>query len=108
MSNKAQIDIFLWPFLTILLESKLYDAHAQTKTTISWRRLWARRENSRITDQEFVQSLPPADTAISIRNLNKTFTSPWWKRKNEDVVAIADLSMDIPKHGIFVLLGSNG
>ena len=45
--------------------------------------------------------------AISIHNLNKTFTSPWYNKK-EDVTAIADLTLDIPKTGIFVLLGSNG
>jgi ATP-binding cassette subfamily A (ABC1) protein 3 len=47
------------------------------------------------------------DTAISIRNLKKIYKSPWYSRK-QDVTAIEDLSLDIPKTGIFVLLGSNG
>lgn len=43
-----------------------------------------------------------------MRNLRKTYSSPWWKWRNEEVVAIDDLTFDIPKFGIFVLLGSNG
>ena len=47
------------------------------------------------------------NTAISIRNLKKVYTSPWFSRKKA-VTAIEDLSLDIPNAGIFVLLGSNG
>lgn len=55
------------------------------------------------------ESLPPVppNTAISIRNLRRTFRLSWWNR-NAVVEAIADLSLDIPQNGIFVLLGSNG
>jgi len=49
----------------------------------------------------------PENTAISIRNLKKVYKSPWFSRKM-DVTAIEDLSLDIPKTGIFALLGSNG
>ena len=49
----------------------------------------------------------PENTAISIRNLKKVYNSPWFSRK-QNVIAIDDLSLDIPKTGIFVLLGSNG
>lgn len=49
----------------------------------------------------------PENTAISIKNLKKIYRSPRFSRK-KDVIAIEDLSLDIPKTGIFVLLGSNG
>lgn len=49
----------------------------------------------------------PDNVAISIRNLNKTFKTSLLKPKAV-VTAISDLSLDIPKSGIFVLLGSNG
>jgi ATP-binding cassette subfamily A (ABC1) protein 3 len=45
--------------------------------------------------------------AISVKNLNKTFTTNRFPKK-KTVVAVDDLSLDIPKTGIFVLLGSNG
>ena len=51
---------------------------------------------------------PPPGIAISVRNLRKTFNTAWWKWDKQNVTAIEDLSMDIPKGGIFVLLGSNG
>ena len=46
--------------------------------------------------------VPPPDVAISIRNLGKDFRISWFKRKNV-VTAISDLSLDVPKDGIFVL-----
>lgn len=52
--------------------------------------------------------MPNEDVAISVRNLRKTYDSPWWRWGNEEVIAIDDLTLDIPKYGIFVLLGSNG
>ena len=55
-----------------------------------------------------LRSVTPS-TAISIRHLRKTFnTSHWWSRRKSEVEAVADLTLDIPKSGIFVLLGSNG
>ncbi len=53
---------------------------------------------------------PPPGTAISVRNLGKEFRTSFFKRKGTKgvVTAISDLSVDIPKHGIFVLLGPNG
>jgi ATP-binding cassette, subfamily A (ABC1), member 3 len=44
---------------------------------------------------------------VSIRNLNKTYRPPLFSRKRP-VTAVSDLSLDIPRHGITVLLGSNG
>lgn len=52
-------------------------------------------------DETERHTIPP-DTAISVRNLGKDF------RGKGNVTAIADLTLDIPKSGIYVLLGSNG
>src|SRR6201999_492327 len=60
-------------------------------------------KNRRLSDNLDI----PDDMAISIRNLRKTFKTSFFKSKS-DVTAIADLSLDIPKSGICVLLGSNG
>jgi ATP-binding cassette subfamily A (ABC1) protein 3 len=89
--------VFLWPYLAVLLERKLYDVHDPTAR--SWM-FWKKREPS--TGLSI-----PENVAISIRNLNKTFKTSWFSSKS-DVTAIADLTVDIPKSGIFVLLGSNG
>lgn len=92
--------------MAVALERKLYDARGPRTTTRTW---WNFGKHAKKThDRVSRSSAVPQDTAISIRNLNMTFTSPWWKWKKESVTAIADLSLDIPKHGIFVLLGSNG
>ena len=58
-----------------------------------------------LTDED---SALPSDVAISIRNLRKTFRTSFWRPKKNVVTAVDDLSLDIPKTGIFVLLGSNG
>jgi len=49
----------------------------------------------------------PDDLAISIRDLTKTYKGSRFSSKG-DVTAVSNLSLDIPKTGIFVLLGSNG
>ena len=88
--TSLKINIFLWPFLAILFERYLYDVH---------------------TVNHFKHNLPtqpiPKDTAISIRNLTKVYKSPGFTSKG-DVTAVSNLSLDIPKNGIFVMLGSNG
>jgi ATP-binding cassette subfamily A (ABC1) protein 3 len=48
----------------------------------------------------------PDNVAISVRNLKKTFKTSVFS--STVVTAISDLTLDIPKYGIFVLLGSNG
>lgn len=48
------------------------------------------------------------DTAISIRNLGKTYSTSTFHPKDGLVTAISDLTLDIPKFGIYVLLGPNG
>ena len=50
----------------------------------------------------------PDGVAISVKNLQKTFKPAFFRRSKGTVTAIADLSFDVPKNGIFVLLGSNG
>ncbi|KIY73327.1 P-loop containing nucleoside triphosphate hydrolase protein [Cylindrobasidium torrendii FP15055 ss-10] len=92
----AIIDIFLWPWLAVLLENYLYDA----KNPVS-RRRWLR---SRV--KEDIRPAKPG-VAISLTNLNKTFKTSFFARKNT-ITAVEDLTLDIPKNGIFVLLGSNG
>ncbi|CAK5265997.1 unnamed protein product [Mycena citricolor] len=90
------IDVFLWPYLAILLERRLYDARDPSS---SWR-CWGRRKRQTLTIADGV--------AISVQNLGKTFKTSMFKRKGGNVTAVEDLSFDVPKHGIFVLLGSNG
>ena len=53
-------------------------------------------------------SPPPPNVAISIKDLNKSFQTSVFRRKKGLVTAITDLTLDIPKSGIFVLLGPNG
>ncbi|KAL0951946.1 hypothetical protein HGRIS_008597 [Hohenbuehelia grisea] len=93
----AIIDIFLWPWLAVLLERRLYDPQEPSRK--GWA-FWRKRSQA--------QSDISPDTAISVRNLNKTFSTSLLGRSKGLVTAVEDLSFDIPKFGIFVLLGSNG
>ncbi|KAG0694048.1 hypothetical protein DFH29DRAFT_859873 [Suillus ampliporus] len=94
----AIIDVFLWPYLGVLLERRLYDAREPSSG------FW-----SCCRRQKGAHSPPhPDGVAISIRNLGKTFSPSMFHREKQLVTAVADLSLDIPKTGIFVLLGSNG
>ena len=54
--------------------------------------------------------MPPIgpDIAISIRNLGKDCRPSFFKGDKDIVTAVSDLSLEIPKFGIYVLLGSNG
>ncbi|CCL98836.1 uncharacterized protein FIBRA_00841 [Fibroporia radiculosa] len=97
----AIIDIFLWPYMGVLLERLLYDAHNHSDS--SWR-FWRR---SKTSVDESASSIPEG-MAISIRNLGKDFRTSLFKSDKGLVTAVADLSLDIPKTGIYVLLGSNG
>jgi len=93
----SQINIFLWPYLAVLLERKLYDPPNPLGRT------WYGKKKSNPAEGV---TMPP-DTAISVQNLGKDFKPPLFSRKDL-VTAVKDLSFDVPKHGIFVLLGSNG
>jgi ATP-binding cassette, subfamily A (ABC1), member 3 len=86
-----------------LLERWLYDAHELSSSNRSWWNFGKRED--RIDSSN---SALPAGIAISIRNLEKTFSTSIFRRKQGLVTAVADLTVDIPKSGIFVLLGSNG
>ncbi|KAJ3722293.1 P-loop containing nucleoside triphosphate hydrolase protein [Lentinula raphanica] len=104
----AIIDVFLWPYLAVLLENRLYDArNPSVKRSSFLSRLFKRNPTHSSSDVE-PTSLLPSDVAISIENLNKTFNTSLFGSKKGLVTAVADLSLTIPKHGIFVLLGSNG
>lgn len=92
-----QIDIFLWPYLAVLWERRLYDA--KYPNSRPWYAFWKKATE--------VQETVPDDVAISVRNLKKVFKTSRWSSKG-DVTAVNDLSFDVPKTGIFVLLGSNG
>ncbi|THH33975.1 hypothetical protein EUX98_g195 [Antrodiella citrinella] len=93
----AIVDIFLWPILAVLLEWFLYDRHNPSPFA-SW--------DKKNIEEHY--ALQPADMAISISNLGKEFSTSMFGSKNGRVTAISDLSLDIPKYGIYVLLGSNG
>ncbi|KAI0714652.1 P-loop containing nucleoside triphosphate hydrolase protein [Earliella scabrosa] len=97
----AIIDVFLWPWLAVLWETRLYDA--RNPSDRSW---WARLRGK----ASAADSVAPIgqDTAISIRNLGKDFKPSFFKGDKDLVTAVSDLSLEIPKFGIYVLLGSNG
>ncbi|KAI0778957.1 P-loop containing nucleoside triphosphate hydrolase protein [Trametes elegans] len=98
----AIIDVFLWPWLAVLWESWLYDAHNPSKRT--W---WSRLRRRKSTPEDGAPTTAPG-TAISIRNLGKDFKTSFFKGEKSLVTAVSDLSLEIPKFGIYVLLGSNG
>ncbi|KAJ7825556.1 hypothetical protein B0H14DRAFT_3145277 [Mycena olivaceomarginata] len=89
------IDVFLWPCLALTLERMLYEARHPGRP-------WWRISSRRAADGE-EGTLDPA-LAVSVRGLGKTFKSLFCS----EVTAILDLTLDIPRSGIFVLWGSNG
>ncbi|KAF7302856.1 hypothetical protein MKEN_01247800 [Mycena kentingensis (nom. inval.)] len=90
------IDIFLWPWIGVLIERRLYDPREPKGSRGCW--CWGpKRKGLEIAK----------DVAVSVRGLGKVFSTSVFSRK-ADVTAIEDLTLDIPKGGIFVLLGSNG
>ncbi|KAJ7655360.1 hypothetical protein B0H17DRAFT_1099089 [Mycena rosella] len=92
------IDVFLWPYLAILLERRLYDAREPSGER-SWK-CWGRRKREALHI--------PSDVAVSIQGLGKTYNTSMFNRKGGNVTAVSDLTLDVPRFGIFVLLGSNG
>ncbi|KAI0327677.1 P-loop containing nucleoside triphosphate hydrolase protein [Cubamyces sp. BRFM 1775] len=96
----AIIDVFLWPYLAVLWERRLYDARNPRSG-----RSWFRRRKA--TSEDGTPTIGP-DIAISIRNLGKDFKTSFFKGEKSLVTAVSDLSLEIPKYGIYVLLGSNG
>jgi ATP-binding cassette subfamily A (ABC1) protein 3 len=92
----VQVNVFLWPWLALLLERRLYDAFNPSKK--SW------IVGKQCTDRT---ASIPNHVAISVQNLGKVFR-PSIFGGGKPLTAISDLSFDVPKAGIFVLLGSNG
>ncbi|KAF9260869.1 P-loop containing nucleoside triphosphate hydrolase protein [Marasmius fiardii PR-910] len=101
----AVIDIFLWPWLGSLLENRLYDA--RNPKASKERARWFSSSRLRRVEGGDGPVMSP-DNAISIQNLEKTFKTSLFRSNKGLVTAVADLTLQIPKYGIFVLLGSNG
>ena len=80
----------------MLLERKLYDPPNPLGRT------WYGKKRPNPAEDT---TMPP-NTAVSVQNLGKDFKPPLFSKGL--VTAVADLSFDVPKNGIFVLLGSNG
>jgi len=93
----SQVNIFFYPTIAILTERSLYDPPNPLGRT------WFGKKKPNPTEG---LTMPP-DTAISVQSLGKDFKAPLFSGK-KPVIAVADLSLDVPKNGIFVLLGSNG
>ncbi|XP_006453888.1 hypothetical protein AGABI2DRAFT_196444 [Agaricus bisporus var. bisporus H97] len=93
----ALINVFLWPWLAVLLERRIFEVPSRHN---SWWKFW---KKGRDADAQPIDD----SLAISVKNLNKTFRTSWFPKK-KTMVAVDDLSLDIPKTGIYVLLGSNG
>jgi hypothetical protein len=93
------VNIFLWPFLAVVLERWLYDARLPSQGPF-WK-FWGRP----ILTTDVIL---PDNVAISVRNLRKVYRTSKWPWSKGRVQAIDNLSFDIPKSGIFGLLGSNG
>ncbi|KAH6912548.1 nod factor export ATP-binding protein I, partial [Coprinopsis sp. MPI-PUGE-AT-0042] len=95
----AIVNIFLWPCIAVAWERWLYDARLPSQAPF-WK-FWVKAPLA--TD-----TVLPDDVAISVRNLGKVYRTSKWPWAKGQVQAIEDLSIDIPKSGIFGLLGSNG
>ncbi|KAJ7862845.1 hypothetical protein B0H13DRAFT_1097709 [Mycena leptocephala] len=94
----AIINVFLYPYLTFLLERSMYQTEPSSGP---WWRCCGKR-----TKPETTRAIDPT-LAVSVQGLGKTFNS-FFNRKSKQVTAIADLTINVPRSGIFVLLGSNG
>ncbi|PPR02359.1 hypothetical protein CVT24_011703 [Panaeolus cyanescens] len=96
----AVIDVFLWPYLAVLWERRMYSIRVPSQKP---KRRWFWQKSSLVDPVPQV----PVGVAVSIRNLTKIYKTSRFSSKG-DVTAVSNLSLDIPKTGIFVLLGSNG
>ena len=94
-----EINVFLWPCLAVLLERRLYDTQGPAAAPKQGLPLQVQQEHEML----------PVDSAVavSVQGLGKTF-KPMFGRASKGVTAISDLTLDVPRSGIFVLLGSNG
>ncbi|KAH9930397.1 P-loop containing nucleoside triphosphate hydrolase protein [Epithele typhae] len=93
------IAIFFWPIAGALIERWRFDP---------WNPFGLRAPLcGRRTKDEKTHTHPPG-IAISIRGLEKSFQTSVFRRKSGLVTAVQDLTLNIPEHGIFALLGPNG
>ncbi|KAF9011272.1 hypothetical protein BDQ17DRAFT_1537998 [Cyathus striatus] len=90
----AFIAVFVYPLIALWIEDLFYGVPDPAA-----KRFWSRR----IYAQETISS----SAAVLLRNMSKVFHISKWRGRTS-VLAIDDLTLDIPKHGIFVLLGPNG
>lgn len=91
----TQVNIFLWPLIALSVEQYMFQTFNPGHSK------WALfKPKPTISDR-----LPP-HLALSVRNLNKKFSNGNFSKKETEV--IEDLTLDVPKTGIYVLLGSNG
>ncbi|KAL7284960.1 hypothetical protein ACG7TL_000049 [Trametes sanguinea] len=94
----AAVNVFLWPWLGAVWERYLYDAQNPSDGLLFWARRSKNSSGHSMTE----------GVAISMRNVGKEFRPSIFSKKKDVVTAISDLSLDIPKNGIYVLLGPNG
>ncbi|KAG8956898.1 hypothetical protein FRC00_004773, partial [Tulasnella sp. 408] len=98
----AIISMLLYPCLALWLDHLLYDpkpAPSLNRKPGFFARLFGRGGGNAST-----QAADGAQYAIRIQNLSKI----WNQGKKKEVVAIRDLSLSIPRNGVYVVLGSNG
>lgn len=103
--------MFLWPYIAVVWERHLYDARSPSSSgsAAPKRPFWAFWRKT--TPGDGAALTMPENTAISVRGLTKVFKTSGrftFGKKTQEVTAVKDLSLDVPKTGIFVLLGSNG
>ncbi|KAG9125344.1 hypothetical protein FRC07_008009 [Ceratobasidium sp. 392] len=113
----GSVNIFLWLLVAAIVEQWMLDPNAGSGSPL--RRLHRLGRPTNTSQPEFKdlamdESHIPIITskshsvspAITLDRLTKTFPSAKWNAP--DFTAVKDLSMTIPSHGIFVLLGANG
>lgn len=101
-----QVNIFIWPYVALLLEAYIHDAQTP-KWNLKYWGFWRRAEPTTEKESEAMRTAIPDNTAISIRDLTKIYRASKFY-SGHDVTAVMNLNIDVPKSGIFVLLGSNG
>lgn len=102
-SRSLQLNILLWPLLAIILERALYGLPSTHGSNPGLFSRFFRRANSGSAH------LNPR-SAIHVSHLRKSFDSKrfFFFGKRKSVLAIEDLSFDVPRGEIFCLLGRNG
>ncbi|GJJ10065.1 hypothetical protein Clacol_004291 [Clathrus columnatus] len=123
------ITIFLYPYITVLLERRFYDVRDPPRK-VSYSNIMDSNSSTGNAIGALENKADETAPAITVNHLVKRFPPstlprilrPWtWlgylfrkirgiqnNGNDNDVIAIADLSFTVPRGGIFVLLGSNG